>query len=169
MEFLDNRTGKTPIYKTEFDIRIDDEYLLCHYKSYHSSFYSYSNKFNDDIYKGDVVEIFIDVGINNHYFEIEISPNNTVFIGDIYNDGNKRILAKINEQFIQSEVKLFKDYYDTIIKIPLNKIHYDQNKGIKYNAFRIETDNGISEKHLFALNPTLSNTFHKKEYFIKLH
>ena len=33
----------------------------------------------------------------------------------------------------------------------------------------IETDNGISEKHLFALNPTLSNTFHKKEYFIKLH
>ena len=49
MEFLDNRTGKTPIYKTEFDIRIDDKFLICHYKSYHSSFYSYSNIFNDDI------------------------------------------------------------------------------------------------------------------------
>jgi len=52
--------------------------------------------------------------------------------------------------------------------VPLDKIGYDENKGILFNAFRIETEGGIPEKNLLALNPTLCDTFHNNEYLIEL-
>ena len=55
MEFKDNITGEKAIYKTEFDIKIEGNKLVLNYSAKHSKFYSYSDKFNDDIYKGDVV------------------------------------------------------------------------------------------------------------------
>ena len=42
------------------------------------------------------------------------------------------------------------------------------NSENKLNAFRIETDGERLEKHLFALNPTLCNSFHKSEFIKKV-
>ena len=50
----------------------------------------------------------------------------------------------------------------------IHKYHYDKEKGILFNAFRIETDGGITDKHLIAWQPACANTFHKPEFFVKL-
>ena len=39
---------------------------------------------------------------------------------------------------------------------------------IYFNAYRIETDGGEPEKHLFALNPTMQPKFHVPSKFLWL-
>ena len=45
---------------------------------------------------------------------------------------------------------------------------FNHKGDIKFNAFRIETKGIKSDYILQALSPTLSNTFHVREKFIKL-
>ena len=168
MEFKDNITGEKAIYKTEFDIKIEGNKLVLNYSAKHSKFYSYSDKFNDDIYKGDVVEVFIDVGVKDHYWEIEVAPNGTVFLADITNDGKSFSGARLKENFVERKVTLYENDYDVLMEIPLDKLGYNPEYGIKYNAYRIDTDGGIENAHLFALSPTMCGSFHKRESFIKL-
>lgn len=168
MKFKDNKTGLEAIYETEFDIKIIDNKLVLNYFAKNSQFFSYSNKYNDDIYNGDVVEVFLDMGIKDHYWEIEVAPNGTVFLADITNDGKSFSGVRLEDNFVYREVTLFEKDYKVLIELPLDKLGYDPVKGIKYNAYRIDTDGGTPNAHLFALNPTLCGSFHKKESFIKL-
>ncbi|MCQ3035755.1 MAG: hypothetical protein MJ248_06060 [Bacilli bacterium] len=168
MELKNNITGEEAIYETKFDIKICEGKLVLNYYAKHSQFYSYSDKFNDDIYKGDVVEIFIDVGQKDHYWEIEVAPNGTVFLADITNDGKSFSGARLKENFVERKVTLYENDYDVLMEIPLDKLGYNPEYGIKYNAYRIDTDGGIENAHLFALSPTMCGSFHKKEAFIKL-
>ena len=74
-----------------------------------------------------------------------------------------------NECFLESEFEKLSDTdYRIKFSVPLDKIGYNEKIGIRYNAYRIETEGGITDKNLLALNPTLSDTFHKPEFFIKL-
>jgi hypothetical protein len=168
MFLKENFTGKCPIYKTELSIKIEGEFLVAKFIAHDASLFSFGDKYNDDLYCGDVVELFIDVGVENHYYEIEVNPKNLHFLADITNDGNGFSGEKINKDFIQSTVEIDGKTWITNIKIPLEAINYNKDYGIKFNAFRIDTDGGERDKHLFSLSPTLCGTFHKKEAFIKL-
>jgi len=168
MKFKENITGEPAIYETEFDIKIVEDKLVLDYLAKHSKFFSYSDKYNDDIYNGDVVEVFLDMGAKDHYWEIEVAPNGTVFLGDITNDGTTFSGVRLKENFVEREVTLLEKDWIVHIELPLDKLGYNPEYGIKYNAYRIDTDGGKSNAHLFALNPTMCGSFHKKESFIKL-
>lgn len=157
MKLLDNRTGEKAKYKTLFYFKETKNNLIFKFKAFHSSLTSFSNVYNDAIYNGDVCEIFIKNSID-HYFELEVAPNGTKFLSDIENIDNKIKGTLINRCFFETKVKAKKNKY--IVKIILPKTNLKTNK-YEFNAFRIETDGEKANKYLFALHPTLSDTFHK--------
>ena len=135
-----------------------------------SMFYCAGNTYNSYIFEGDVCEAFICTdGSRKHYYEIEVAPNNCVFLMKITNNGDPEVeLEPIDECFVESSVVKNGNDYVCKFTVPLDKIGYDKEKGILFNAFRIETDGGTTDKHLIAWQPACANTFHRPDFFVKL-
>ena len=83
-----------------------------------------------------------------------------------FGDGVKNAYDMPN--VIVSFVEIDGDDYTVNFSVPLQDIGYSKEKGILFNAYRIDTDGGEMGKHLFAASPTMSGTFHKPEFFIEL-
>ena len=158
---LDNRTGQKGEPNTLFSYRKDGEYIFFVFIAYDSSLESYSSIKNDTLYKGDVVEVFLDLG-DAFYYEIEIAPNGTIFVAKILN----RQIEFINDSFLKSKVTINKNNYRVEMEIDLSKLK--PNSHVKFNAFRIETKGVESEYILQSLSPTLCDTFHVKNKFISI-
>lgn len=164
--FKDNVTGKEAKYETSLEIDNNEEYIIFSFLAKHCSFNSYSNEFNDELYKGDVLEIFIDRGEPNHYLEIEVAPNGALFIANIdYNDGVNRHINFLENKGICS--KNFKEKDTLSCVLTISKKIFKLGNNLRFNAYRIETDGKTSEKYLFALNPTLVPNFHVPNKFVK--
>lgn len=161
MELFENTTGKKACYKTDVRVYKTIKNIVFKFRANTSKFNSYSNKYNDKLYLGDVCEIFIKYGKENHYYEIEVAPNGATFLSDITNINNKFSGELIDPCFIKTSSKCKKDCYKVKIVIPKKFI---KTKKIEFNAFRIDTDGTTPEKHLFALHPTLCRTFHRIEF-----
>ena len=160
-ELLDNRTGKLIEPKTVVSYCRSQNLLVFSFEAYDSSLNSFSNIDNDTIYKGDVVEVFLDLG-EEHYYEFEVAPNGTVFVAKIVNFTP----VFIPRDFFKSHVEIKGNNYFVEMIIDLSVFENTQN--IKFNAFRIETKGIKSDYILQALSPTLSNSFHVRDRFIKL-
>ena len=147
-----------------FKFVCENSKLFCAHKGY--------NKFHCD---GDVCEIFIGSDSERKsYYEIELSPAGDLFLGKItYLGWNAEIgapildLKYIDDCFVKSEVKPTENGYEATITVNTDDIKTGNGK-IFFNAFRIETDGGEREKHLFALSPTMRRKFHAPEYFFYL-
>ena len=158
---FDTRTGKLEEPITNFSFEKLNNVLICSFEAKDSSLNSYSNKNNDDLYLGDVVELFLDLG-SDFYYEFEVAPNNATFVAKIVN--SKPVF--IDSSFFESEVKIIdKDYY---VQMKIDLSNLDKYEEIKINAFRIETKGIKSELILQALSPTLCNTFHVRDKFVKI-
>lgn len=171
-ELLDNRTGKKTPFLTSVDVTLtDDNQLIFEFDCKNSQFYSAFEGYNTDIYMGDVVEAFLCVGGDlTEYYEIEVAPNNSVFFQKINNPGtgdDDLVLTPL-DNIISSSVEIYGKDYKVRFSIPLDKIGYRREKGIKLNIFRIETEGGIRDKNLISLSPTLSDTFHDSSFFVEL-
>lgn len=167
------RTGEEiPQFYTTVEVVRTKTHLIFDFYCKNSKLFSFDHKYNAPIYQGDVCEAFICTsGDITDYYEIEVAPNNCQFLCKIKNNGNNNlILLPILEQdnFLESNVEIIGNDYKLKFSVPLDKIGYDEKVGIKYNAYRIETEGGITDKNLLALNPTLCNTFHVPEKFIDL-
>jgi len=160
MKLLDNITGKEACYKTNFHFHNGKKTLNFKFICYSSKLFSYSNKYNDELYHGDVCEVFINYGKDNHYYEIEVAPNGTIFLADIENNGTNFKGTLIEQCFIKAFSVIKRNKYIVTINVPRDYIKTDK---VAFNAFRIDTDGGIENAHLFAFHPTMCNTFHKKE------
>lgn len=69
--------------------------------------------------------------------------------------------------FFRSSVTRTSDGYVAVITI--NKDEAGLNgDGVYFNAYRLETDGGEQEKHLFALNPTMCGKFHVPSKYVYL-
>ena len=156
----DNLTGKAPDRKTELEILKTGDSVSFNFSCSKSDLLSFSNKNNDPIYKGSVVEVFIDVG-EESYYEIEVAPNGTTFFARILN----RKVKLLDNDLFESNVLINGDKYFVTIKVDLRKINNPEN--IKFNAFRIET-NSSGHQSLYAMFPTFSDTFHVPERFVLL-
>lgn len=171
-QLKNSRTGEDSEYTTSVEITLTDTDLTFEFFCKNSKFYSADDKYNGPIFDGDVCEAFISTdGTINNYYEIEIAPNNTVFLNKIYNPGGGDFHTfPIDEKdnFITSEVEIKGNDYRVKFSMPLDKIGYTKEKGILFNAYRIETEGGHTDLHLLALNPTMCDTFHMSEYFIEL-
>lgn len=158
---LDNRTGKNIEPKTEFSYEKKGNILSFYFVAYDSSLNSYSNINNDTIWKGDVVEVFLDIG-EDGYYEFEVAPNGTTFVAKIIDLQP----VFIDNNFFKSEAVIINNTYKVKMEIDLTKLNVI--KPMKFNAFRIETKGIRSDYILEALSPTLSNAFHVRDKFISV-
>lgn len=168
-KFRENITGKKAKYLTECDYRLENNHFLFTLVAHHCSMNSFSNIFNDELYHGDVIEIFISCDKPNQYLEFEIAPNGQLFLAMIENnDGDFHNIGFLKPDFLEVSTNIKKDAFEAKVDICLSKLNYQKGNQIKFNAFRIETDNEQPNKYLFALNPTLSHTFHDMKAFIEV-
>ena len=160
-ELLDNRTGQKADIKTMFEAKRIKNSLVFLFDAYESSLNSYSDKDNGELFKGDVVEVFLDLGLEE-YFEFEVAPNGKNFVATI----KERKPPLIPNDFFKSEVVIKDQNYFVKMMIDLSK--FNNVKDIKFNAFRIETKGIKTEYYLQALSPTLCNDFHIRDKFVIL-
>ena len=154
---LDNFTGNIASPKTSFEMEFDGPFLNIHFCAEESSLTSYSSINNSDIWKDNVVEVFLDLGDDDFYYEFEVAPNGTTFAAKKYKD----YLEYLPSDLIDTKVAIKGDSYIVEIRIDLSK--FPKYRHIRYNAFRIERG-----KILEALSPTYCDTFHVRDRFISL-
>ena len=102
-----------------------------------------------------MVEIFLDCGDRKFYYEFEVAPNGTTFVAEKH----KNKLVFIDDKFFSSETRIEGNSY--CVKMSINLKLLGKKRVISYNAFRIEGE------VLEALHPTLCDTFHVREKFLK--
>ena len=163
MKLKENINNAEVLHPTELAIRKEKGDIVFTFLAKKSSLFSSGANYNDPIYNGCVVEVFLFYGKKNHYYEFEVAPNGTIFLADIENINNKTHIHFIDNCFIKTNVEINGDEYRVTMKIPLTKI---KTESPKFNAFRIETLG--NKQYLYALNPTMCETFHKMEAFIDL-
>ena len=109
------------------------------------------------------------------YYEIEVSPENGKMLAlmrYLGTDGEGKVKLDIgfideSKCFFRSSVTRTSDGYVAVITI--NKDEAGLNgDGVYFNAYRLETDGGEPEKHLFALNPTMCGKFHVPSKYVYL-
>lgn len=178
MKFIlkNNRTGEDfPEYLTTLNVVKTETHLEFLFDCNKSMFFSAGDEYNSEIFNGDVCEAFICVDEDlTRYYEIEVAPNNCQFLYKMHNVSKSVEKVELEqypitkeENFLFSEVIKYDNNYKVKFSVPLDKIGYDPKVGIRFNAYRIETDGGYTDRHLLAVNPTLCDTFHEPNKFIK--
>ena len=162
MLLRENITGQEPLVKTEFNIVREGDVLHCYWYAHDSSLTSYGDIDNAELYNGDVVEIFIDVGDGNSYLEIEVAPNGKKFVAKIIN----REIFFIDNSFVKSNVEI-RDH-DYIVTMDIDLSRFNVKDTIEYNVFRVETCGKSPNFVLSALSPTYCGSFHVRDKFILL-
>ena len=154
--FVENKGASLTISK-------EDKKLIFNFEVEDDSIYSPYTKDNEDIYNGDVVEVFVSFNGDIHnYLEYEISPFGIKFLGLINNPTlDKGVLTKIDPNFI-GEASLTSIGYKAKIVVDLKE---HDIKDIKFNAFAIDSDSNRPQK-LYCLNPTEKRNFHRPNYFV---
>lgn len=141
---------------TTLEIKEEEGGLRLYYSAYDSSFYSPFKEDNEPIYDGCVVEIFFSPdGNENEYFEYEFSPGGLVWAGKIRHVNGRR-LTEMLDPCVPHEVRREGNNYFVEAFIP---VEYAAGKS-KFNAFRIERNGADSPYLLYAVFPTLCDTFH---------
>ena len=165
----DNRTGKETKFTTTVDVKLLDKTIVFDFNCKDSDFYCANEGYNTNLYDGDVCEAFICVdGSRENYFELEVAPNNSVFFKRVHNpkSGKRTSFEMVNS--VKSSVTKNGRDYTVHLEVPLSSLGWDEKTRIIFNAYRIETEGGETNKNLLAVNPTLSDTYHKPEFFIEL-
>lgn len=122
---------------------------------------------NEDIWQGDAVEVFLSPdGNREHYFELEVSPLGVRFWGEVTFSGGEKRLKKLPPPF-RADAARTQEGYVVQIKLPLAAMRGYDRAAVMLNAFRLDKKADGRQK-LYALNPTLCESFHKPQKFIKV-
>ena len=171
-ELKNTKTGEPAIYKTTLEITETDSEVTFNFNCEHSSLFCPYEGFYNAIHSlGDMVEILIGSDKDKKlYYEIELSPFNDAFISKIENlglsDKNLPILelTYVDNNFLKTSATVTENGYNCVITF--NKKDLSTGDGEFYfNAYRIETDDGYMNKHLFSLFPTMTGYFHNTNSF----
>ena len=123
-------------------------------------------RYNDPIYRGEVVELFIGAKEDETYFEFDLAPNNTLFNARIfYHEKYGAFTKVIDEKFVLHNVQSKGNEYIASLRIPFEKIGGKERQYI-FNAYRI-VSNG-EKKEFQTLNPIGKLDFHCRDKFIEL-
>lgn len=121
---------------------------------------------NEDIWRGDAVEIFLSPdGDTKRYKELEVSPKGVRFYGDIANGDRKTPRLEKREPVFRAEAERTEEGYRVRIELPTAALAGFDRKKMKLNAFCVDRRKS-GEQLLYALNPTLSGSFHRPKYFL---
>lgn len=171
----DNRTGGKAAYDTRVDISEKDGEIIFRFSASHSSLHCTRKRYNGIHSTGDACEVLIGSDpTRSEYYEIEINPQNKLMVAKMSYlgvDASGNPVLKIGfvpkkECFVRSEVKVSGDSYTAALYVRKDKV---SAQGEPYfNAYRLETDGGETDKHLFALNPTMCGKFHVPARYVRL-
>lgn len=168
------RDGSEATYDTTVEIKESDGRLYFKFVAKNSQYYCPHHNYNDIHSSGDACELLIGSDPERKkYYEIEISPENKQMIalmtycGDDESGEPQLELQFVEQSFMESHVALTDDGYIAELWFDESSIRTCDGE-IFFNAYRLETDGGESEKHLFALSPTMRGKFHTPEYFVYL-
>lgn len=170
-ELKNCRNGQAAPYKTTVDITRTGNRITFVFTAENTRYYCPHSGYNKIHSEGDACEVLIGSDPERKtYFEIEISPKNDLMLAKMVNHGmdekNEPILDIhfIEDCFLESQVTLTDTGY--IASVSFDETHVMGDGGeVYFNAYRLETDGGEMDKHLFALFPTMRHKFHVPEYF----
>ncbi len=168
---LDCRTGGPAAYPTTLEILDRGNELVFRFTADHAAFFCPYSGYNESHYIGDVCEVFLELS-PNCYYEIELTPQGSLFLALIHWQGRDADGTPIytmdpvpeKDCFVNIHVERQPDRYIAEIIVPKARLC----PNARFNAFRIETDGGERDKHLFALSPTLEPRFHIPQAFAAL-
>ncbi len=177
-ELKNSRTGEKAIYPTTVEIREEGEYLVFTFVAEGTQYYCPYTKYNEIHSYGDACEILIGSDPNRKtYYEIEISPKNGLMLAKmtycgIENEETREpslIIDFVDEKdcFVQSRTEITEKGYIAELRVKKDRAYTGEGE-LYFNAYRLETDGGELNKHLFALNPTLGDWFHAPDKYIWL-
>ncbi len=174
-ELKNCRDGSKATYKTTVDITENNGMVTFVFTAENTKFYCPHSGYNKIHSEGDACEVLIGSDPERKvYYEIEISPENDLMVAEMVNHGfdenNEPILdiRFVDDCFVKGEVQKNDNGYVATVKFPLEKVLSGDGE-VYFNAYRLETDGGEMDKHLFALNPTMLPKFHAPEYFLFLN
>ena len=178
MKYLlkNNRDGQKAVYKTSVDVTQNQRYINFTFDAENTQYYCPFDNYNDIHSCGDAVEVLIGTDpTRKTYYELEVNPNNVKMLAkmtvtELDDDG----AAKLNIEFVDEKDCFFTsstaktpDGYIACIVIDKAGLNMPVEQ-IYFNAYRLETDGGEMEKHLFALNPTMCGKFHVPTRYVML-
>lgn len=178
MKYLlkNNRDGAASVYRTTVEVSQDERNIYFNFVAEHSNYYCPYHNYNDIHSCGDAVEILIGIdSARKTYYELEVNPDNSKMLAkmtvtELDGDG----AAKLNIEFVDKKDCFFtssttKTSGGYIVCIVIDKVRLNMPvEQIYFNAYRLETDGGEMEKHLFALNPTMCGKFHVPTRYVML-
>lgn len=176
-ELKNNRNGAKAVYQTTVEIKEEAGIISFRFVAENSQYYCPRRGYNKIHSCGDACEVIIGSDPNREVdYEIEISPCNELLVAKMrylgISEGNGPAKLDINfveeeDCFVESEVVRTENGYIATLRFPKEKIMTGDGP-IYFNAYRLETDGGEMEKHLFALNPTLCGRFHTPSAYVYL-
>jgi hypothetical protein len=146
--FKNTTDGKTSSQSTEVKLKADDQYLSIEFSCSQNPFVAQNSytKHNSEMYNQEVFEVFIAEGsaTPTRYLELEINPNNALFVGWIENPTKEApkscdFVSHENAKIIHSVSKTV-DSWSGKIQIPWTLI------GGKKNTYRVNFYRIISLK-----------------------
>lgn len=178
MKYLlrNNRDGTAAVYETTVDVSQDEQYVYFDFVAEHSSCYCPYANYNDIHSCGDAVELLIGTDpARKTYYELEVNPKNAKMLAkmtvtELDGDGAAKLKIDFideNDCFFRSTARKTNSGYEVNIAIDKVKSGMRDDK-IYFNAYRLETDGGDMEKHLFAINPTKCGKFHVPTRYVML-
>lgn len=170
-ELKNCRDGSPATYRTTVDITEQDNILTFRFEAEHTSFYCPYDTYNEIHSEGDACEVLIGSDpARRVYYEIEISAKGEWMLAEMVNHGvdekNEPILEIhfVDDCFLTGHVTRTEKGYIATVSFDKRKIMTGEGE-IYFNAYRLETDGGEMDKHLFALIPTMRPKFHAPTYF----
>lgn len=166
------RNGENAVYETALEIYKNGNEVTFEFNCKNSKFYCPHDEYNAFHCEGDVCEIFIGSSRDRStYYEMELSPDNKLLLGKItykgWDEENQSPLLDLEfipTPFVKTTTNKTKDGYSATLTFSFDDVKTGDGEFF-FNAFRIETDGGEAEKHLFSLYPTFRSKFHVPQYF----
>ncbi len=164
---LENNGG-TVKESTLVKMSIEDERLKLLFICASRDIISKGRTYNDKLYEGDTVELFITLGTKGRYLELEVNPRGVQYAAIVENNGQNIVINYLECSPFYSVTDIIEGGWCSFWEIPLenlNKLGFDIENAY-FNLYRQDYEG--ENLNLYALNPTMSETFHKTESFIKL-
>lgn len=136
--------GKVAKQTTEVKLKFDDQFLYVEFECYDNPFVNQNGylEHNSEMYNQEVFELFIASGKDTpmRYLEIEINPNNALFVAWIENETgeapSKLVFVQHNDSGIMHGVQKGEKDWKGFMTIPLTLIS-SKSDSYRINFYRI--------------------------------